>query len=151
MTDITLMAEQWGCKGKVLVCGNGGLAAESEHFVAELMGKFGRDVYVPAVALTSNTSLLSALANDMGWEDVFAHQVRVLAGPDDLVIGMTTSASKNVLRAAMVAHDLGASVLLVPGGAMHGETVAEKQEWMAKQLHELALALKERYARRQSE
>ena len=57
--------------GKVLICGNGGLAAESEHFAAELMGKYGRDVYIPCIALTSNSSLTTAISNDMGFENVF--------------------------------------------------------------------------------
>ena len=61
--------------GKVLICGNGGLAAEAEHFTAELMGKFSKDVYIPCIALTCPSALITAISNDVSFADVFAHNI----------------------------------------------------------------------------
>jgi len=128
---------------KVLICGNGGLAAEAEHFAAELMGKFHKDVYIPCIALTSNTSLLTALANDIGFENVFAHQVEVLGEPGDLLIGLTTTASKNVLQAIKAAKAKGMATILWDGKALKGEGVAAKQEFALSALHNLAREMKD--------
>lgn len=92
---------------KILICGNGGLAAESEHFAAEMMGKFAFDVYIPCIALTTNSSLTTAISNDMGFDEVFAHQVRGLGKKGDILIGMTTSNSKNILNALRVGKEMG--------------------------------------------
>ena len=100
---------------KVLICGNGGLAACAEHFAAELMGKFAFDVYVPCIALTTNTSLLTALANDLGFFEIFAHQVKVLAKSGDVLIAMTTSASENILKVIKAGNELGMLTALLCG------------------------------------
>lgn len=84
--------------GKVLICGNGGLAAEAEHFTAELMGKFGKEVFIPCIALTCPSSLITALSNDYGYENVFSHQVKTLGKRGDVLIAMTTSQSPNILK-----------------------------------------------------
>lgn len=104
---IYAIVDAYKAKGKVLICGNGGLAAEAEHFAAELMGKFAFDIYIPCIALTANTSLLTALANDLGFEEVFAHQVRILGRSGDVLIAMTTSASRNIVRAIDAGNKLG--------------------------------------------
>ena len=79
--------------GKVLVCGNGGSAADAQHFAAELVGRFlapGRPG-LPVLALTADTAVLTAWANDVGYDDVFARQVQALGRPGDAVIGISTS------------------------------------------------------------
>ena len=86
---------------KVLVCGNGGSAADAQHIAAELIGYYENQRRSwPAIALTTDTSALTAVSNDLGFEQVFARQVAGLAQPGDVLIAITTSGkSKNVLRA----------------------------------------------------
>jgi D-sedoheptulose 7-phosphate isomerase len=94
---------------KVLACGNGGSAADAQHFAAELVGRYHTDrVPLPALSLAADPSVLTALANDFGYEEVFARQVRALGGPGDVLLVLTTSgASPNILRAAKTARELG--------------------------------------------
>jgi D-sedoheptulose 7-phosphate isomerase len=127
---------------KILIAGNGGLAAESEHFAAELVGQFAYPVYIPCVALTANSSLLTALANDIGYEQVFAHQIEVMGNKGDVFIGMTTSHSRNIERACEWAESKGLISLLLDGDVLVGKDVAEKQEYALKYLHKLARLLK---------
>lgn len=103
---------------KVLVFGNGGSAADAQHFAAELVGRFGRDrAPLPAVALTTDTSILTAVANDYGFEEVFVRQVRALGHEGDIVIAMSTSGrSPNVIRAAGAARAAGAVTVALTGG-----------------------------------
>src|ERR1051326_2758966 len=78
--------------GKILLFGNGGSAADAQHIAAELVGRFRRERRgLPAIALTVNTSTLTAIANDDGFERVFARQVEALGGPGDLAVGISTS------------------------------------------------------------
>ena len=142
MLDILYDAVKQG--NKILIAGNGGLAAEAEHFVAELMGQYAFNVYIPCVALTANSSLLTALANDLGYENVFMHQIDVLGNKGDVFIGMTTSHSKNIIRACDWAEAKGLEVILLDGDNLEGEGTAEKQEYAIHLLHKLAYALKER-------
>lgn len=135
----------------IFIAGNGGLAAEAEHFASELMGKFHKEVYIPCIALTSNTSLLTALANDMGFEAIFAHQLKVLAKKGDVFIALTTSQSKNIMKAVSVAKDIGMRVILMDGNMLKGIDVAEKQEYALRELHLFARRLKENIASRKSE
>jgi D-sedoheptulose 7-phosphate isomerase len=102
---------------KVLVAGNGGSAAEAQHFTAELVGRFKRERAPYAVlALTADTTLLTAVANDYGYADVFARQVRALGQPGDLLLLYSTSGeSENVLRAAADARPRGVAVVAVTG------------------------------------
>jgi len=95
--------------GKVLLFGNGGSAADAQHIAAELVGRFRRDRQpLAAVALTTDSSILTALANDYGYEQVFARQVRALGRPGDIAIGISTSGnSPNVLEAIAAARELG--------------------------------------------
>lgn len=96
---------QRGCK--VLAVGNGGSAAEAQHFVAELVGRFQHErLPYPALALTTDTAILTAIANDYGYEEIFARQIRAFGQPHDLLLAFSTSGeSANVLRAAKVAHE----------------------------------------------
>jgi phosphoheptose isomerase len=141
--------------GKVLICGNGGLAAEAEHFAAEMMGKFAFDVFIPCLALTTNTSLITALANDIGFKEVFAHQVRTLGKKGDVLIAMTTTRSKNVVKAAGVGMELGLVVAVICGMRslacdahyfymMHSKETAAVQNEIVTFLHYLAYNCKRR-------
>ncbi len=87
---------------KVLVCGNGGSAADAQHLASELTGRFIRHrVALPAIALTTDTSAITAISNDYGYEHVFSRQVEALASPEDIVIVISTSGgSASVVRAA---------------------------------------------------
>ena len=103
--------------GKLITFGNGGSAADAQHFAAELLGHFRRDRRsLPAVALTTDSSVLTAIANDYGYEDVFARQVEGLANPGDVVVGITTSGgSENVLRGVAAARERGAVTVALCG------------------------------------
>src|SRR3954447_16162942 len=95
---------------KILWCGNGGSAADSQHLAAELVGRFRRERRGWAsIALTTDTSILTAIANDYGYDAVFARQVEALCQPGDLLVGISTSGnSPNVCRAVECARSLGA-------------------------------------------
>ncbi len=116
-----LLAEALRGGGKVLFCGNGGSAADAQHLAAELVGRLDassdRDP-LPGIALTTDTSILTAVANDFGYEEVFARQVRALARTGDVLVCLSTSGgSENVLRAARDANGLGARVVALVGPA----------------------------------
>ncbi|WP_139453110.1 D-sedoheptulose 7-phosphate isomerase [Campylobacter armoricus] len=95
--------------GKLLICGNGGSAADAQHFAAELSGRYKKErKALAAVALTTDTSALSAIGNDYGFEFVFSRQVEALFNKNDVLIGISTSGkSKNVLNAFEKAKELG--------------------------------------------
>ncbi len=119
-----LMVQSLLNDGKVLSCGNGGSAADAQHFSAELLGRFERErAGLPAVALTTDSSTLTAIANDYGYENVFAKQVRALAQPHDVLLAISTSGnSENVLRAITTAHDRDLKVVALTG--RDGGTIA---------------------------
>ena len=91
---------------KILLCGNGGSAADAQHIAAELVGRFKKERRaLPAIALTTDTSALTAISNDYGYEQVFARQVEALAQKGDVLIAISTSGeSENVLQAVEVAR-----------------------------------------------
>jgi len=103
--------------GKVLVCGCGGSAADSQHMAAELVCKLAKDRdALPAIALTANTSILTAWSNDIGFDTVFSRQVEALAQPGDVVIGITTSGnSPSILNALDAARKKGAMAIGLTG------------------------------------
>ncbi len=107
--------------GKVLACGNGGSAADAQHFVAELVGRMSRERRaLPALALSSDPSVVTALGNDYGFEHVFARQVEALGRPGDVLVAISTSGrSPNVVRAVETARRQGLRTiaLLGEGGA----------------------------------
>jgi len=94
--------------GKLIVFGDGGSAADSQHLVGELIGRFRKErMPIPAIALTTNTSTLTAIANDYGFEETFSRQIKALAKKGDVAIGISTSGnSKNVLKAIEEANKL---------------------------------------------
>ena len=103
----------------LFVCGNGGSAADAQHFAGELVGRFklrGRRA-LPVLALTTDTSVLTCVANDFAFEEVFSRQVEAFARPGDLMLGISTSGrSPNVLRALQAARERGATPLALVGG-----------------------------------
>lgn len=113
-----MLADALAAGKKVLLFGNGGSAADAQHIAAELIGRFERERRAyPAIALTTDTSALTAIANDYGYEDVFARQVRGLAAPGDVAIAISTSGnSPSVLRAVDAAVALGMRTIGLTGG-----------------------------------
>jgi D-sedoheptulose 7-phosphate isomerase len=109
---------------KILICGNGGSASDAQHFAAEFVGRFTRERNAwPALALNTDTSLLTAVANDYGYDNVFSRQVEALGRPDDVLIGISTSGnSENVIRAMRQANTLGLQTIALTGGG--GGTLA---------------------------
>ncbi len=102
---------------KILLCGNGGSAADAQHIAAELVGCYEKQRRSwPAIALTTDTSALTAVSNDLGYEQVFARQVAGLAQAGDVLIAISTSGkSKNVLRAAQAAREMGCRTIALTG------------------------------------
>ena len=102
---------------KILLCGNGGSAADAQHIAAELVGCYEKQRRSwPAIALTTDTSALTAVSNDLGYEQVFARQVLGLGQPGDVLVAISTSGkSKNVLRAAEQARELGCKTIALTG------------------------------------
>ena len=115
--------------GKILACGNGGSAADAQHFSAELVGRFERErPGLPAIALTTDTSLLTAVANDYAFDQVFAKQVRALGRRGDVLLGFSTSGnSANVVEAIAAAHEHEMRVVALTGrgGGRIGELLRE--------------------------
>ncbi|NEQ28652.1 MAG: SIS domain-containing protein, partial [Microcoleus sp. SIO2G3] len=105
--------------GKLLICGNGGSAADAQHFAAELVGRFSRlnRAGLPAIALSADSAFLTAWSNDIGFEDVFARQVETFAQPPDLLIGISTSGrSPNIVQAFATAQRLNLDSIALVGG-----------------------------------
>ena len=102
---------------KIMFCGNGGSAADCQHLAAELMGRYLKErAPLPAVALTADTSALTAIGNDYGYPDVFARQLRGLGRRGDVLVALSTSGnSENVLRAVSVARELGITAIGMTG------------------------------------
>ena len=112
--------------GKVLACGNGGSAADAAHFAAEFVGRFERErPGLAAIALNTDTSILTAIANDYAYDQVYAKQVQALGHPGDVLLAITTSGnSANVLAAVEVAHDKDMTVIALTG--RNGGRLAER-------------------------
>lgn len=104
--------------GKILIMGNGGSAADSQHIAAEIVGRYKKERRgLPAIALTTDTSILTSVGNDYGYDYIFARQIEALCRPEDLVIGITTSGnSKNVVNAIVEANSIGATTVGLTGG-----------------------------------
>lgn len=102
--------------GRIYLAGNGGSAADAQHLAAELIGRFERENGFPVIALTVDTSSLTAIGNDFGFEELFAQQVKALGRPGDLLVGISTSGrSPNIVKAARVARQRGMKVLGMTG------------------------------------
>lgn len=120
------LAERLRQDGKILVCGNGGSAADAQHFAAELVNRFEMErPGLAAIALTTDSSALTSIANDYAFEQVFARQVRALGRPGDALLAISTSGhSPNVLAAMAAARELGLMTVALTGrdgGTMAGQ------------------------------
>jgi D-sedoheptulose 7-phosphate isomerase len=134
--------------GKLLIAGNGGSAADAQHLVAEFLSRYLIDRQpLPAVALTTDTSVLTAVGNDYGFEHVFERQVRGLGRPGDVFLAISTSGrSPNVLRALAVAGDMGLVTVGFSGAAetemrklcRHFLAVASRETAIVQQIHMVA-------------
>ena len=125
VTAAQMISDALQSGGKLLLCGNGGSAADAQHIAAEFVGRLTASLErpaLPAIALSTNTSCLTALANDYGFEWVFARQVEALGEPGDVLIAISTSGnSANVLRAVEVARMQGLRTIGLtgePGGQL---------------------------------
>ena len=103
--------------GKVLVCGNGGSAADAQHFASEMVNRFEHErPGLPAVALTTDSSTLTSIANDYAYDQVFAKQVRALGQPTDVLVAITTSGhSPSIVAAVEAAHEQDLAVVALTG------------------------------------
>jgi D-sedoheptulose 7-phosphate isomerase len=146
------LAAALGSGHKVLACGNGGSAGDCQHFAAELVGRFERErPGLPAIALTVDSSALTAIANDYSYDAVFAKQVEALGREGDLLLALSTSGnSRNVIEAMKAARSRGMSVIALTGrdgGAMakmlgpndHHLNVAHPRTMRVQEVHILAL------------
>jgi D-sedoheptulose 7-phosphate isomerase len=113
----TLICRTLKAGNKILICGNGGSAADAQHIAAELVGRYELQRRAwPAIALTTDTSALTAISNDFGYEEVFARQVRALACKNDLLIAISTSGgSPNVIRAVETAKEMECKTIALGG------------------------------------
>ncbi len=104
-------------EGKILSCGNGGSAGDAQHFSSELLNRFERErPGLPAMALTTDSSTLTSIANDYGYEDIFSKQIRALGQKNDVLLAISTSGkSENVNRAVVAAHERGMRVVALSG------------------------------------
>lgn len=112
-----LLLDSLMADGKILVCGNGGSAADAQHFAAELTGRFEKErMPLGAIALTTDTSALTAIGNDYAFDQIFARQVSALGRPGDVLVAISTSGnSGNVLAAIEAAREQGMSVVALTG------------------------------------
>jgi D-sedoheptulose 7-phosphate isomerase len=114
---VLAMVECLRAGGKVMACGNGGSAADAQHFAAELIGRFERERQeLAAIALTTDTSILTAVGNDYSYDEIFSKQVRGLGKEGDILLGISTSGnSKNVVKAIEVAKKMGIKIIALTG------------------------------------
>lgn len=125
----TVMADALRAGGKVLLCGNGGSAADCQHMAGELVGRFAKDVRRPALAalaLTTDTSFITAQANDESFDSIFERQVQALGRAGDVLVAISTSGrSANVLAAASAAREVGMRVIALTSKGASLATVSD--------------------------
>ena len=150
------LAEIFAAGGKLLACGNGGSAAEAQHLTGELLGRFRTERRpLPGIALTADAAAVTAIANDYGFEELFARQVQAYGRRGDVLVALSTSGtSPNVIAAAKAGLDLGVTVWAMTGPApnplaalsdtaiaVDAPTVATVQEIHLSLVHALCIAL----------
>jgi D-sedoheptulose 7-phosphate isomerase len=150
------LATMYDAGGRLLVCGNGGSAAEAQHLTGELVGRFRYERHpLSAIALHADTSSVTAIVNDYGEEEIFARQVRAHGRPGDILVALSTSGtSRNILAAAKAAQEMGLTVWALTGPspnplaetasaavAVEAPTTATVQEIHLALIHGLCLAL----------
>ncbi|HEY0296963.1 MAG TPA: phosphoheptose isomerase [Bordetella sp.] len=125
---VELMFTAVANNGKILACGNGGSAADAQHFIAELVGRFERErLPLAGIALNTDTAILTAVGNDYGYEEIFGRQVDALGQSGDVLVALSTSGnSPNVVRAIEAARDRDMHVVALTGkgGGLIGELIA---------------------------
>lgn len=144
-----VIARSFIAKKKLLLCGNGGSAADCQHMAAEFVSRLTKDFRrpaLPAIALTTDTSFLTAFANDENFEDIFARQVQGFGVAGDVLIGISTSGgSKNVLRAFAQAKEQGMSTILLTGqhgtGASNADLIIAVPNGSTQHIQESHLAI----------
>ncbi len=116
-TSVEVLFGALANNSKILACGNGGSAADAQHFIAELVGRFERDrLPLAGVALNTDTSILTAVGNDYGFNSIFERQVNALGQPGDVLVAISTSGnSANVIKAIEAAHDREMTVIALTG------------------------------------
>ena len=121
---------------KIMVCGNGGSAAETQHFVAEMVGKFKHyRRALPFISLTTDTSILTSIGNDFGFKYVFSRQIEALGNEGDILLVLSTSGtSQNCMEAIQVAHKMGIHVIELK---RTGTTTSEIQENQLQMIHQI--------------
>jgi D-sedoheptulose 7-phosphate isomerase len=131
--------------GKILLMGNGGSASMSQHWAGEFINKFERDrLPLPAIALTTDTSVLTSISNDSSFKEVFARQIYALGKISDLVIGISTSGkSENVLIGLRVAEQNGIDTIDLP---RKGKGTAKIQEYQLKLMHDITRIVEKYFA-----
>ncbi|MFT6431299.1 MAG: D-sedoheptulose 7-phosphate isomerase [Halopseudomonas sp.] len=120
-------------EGKILTCGNGGSAGDAQHFSSELLNRFERErPSLPALALTTDSSTITSIANDYSYDEIFSKQIRALGQPGDVLLAISTSGnSGNILQAIQAAHDRDMLVVALngrDGGAMTSLLLPEDAE-----------------------
>ncbi|MEJ2479159.1 MAG: phosphoheptose isomerase [Acidihalobacter sp.] len=118
---------------KILSCGNGGSAGDAQHFSSEMLNRFERERRgLPAIALSTDTSTLTSIANDYSYDQIFSRQVRALGTPGDLLLGISTSGrSPNVVEAVEAAHEQGMNAVVLSGrdgGTLRGRLAEDDIE-----------------------
>ncbi|MDP3976640.1 MAG: phosphoheptose isomerase [Pseudomonas sp.] len=111
------MAQALLSEGKILTCGNGGSAGDAQHFSSELLNRFERErPSLPAIALTTDSSTITSIANDYSYNEIFSKQIRALGQPGDVLLAISTSGnSANVIQAIQAAHDREMTVVALTG------------------------------------
>jgi phosphoheptose isomerase len=129
ITAAEVITDAFRSGGKLLICGNGGSAADCQHMATEFVSRLTKDFErpgLPAIALTTDTSFLTAYANDCGFEGIFTRQVQALGRPGDVLIGISTSGnSPNVIRAVDLAHATGLRTVALTGSGGRLAKVAD--------------------------
>ena len=117
VTAGNLMVKTLLNEGKILTCGNGGSAADAQHFSAELLNRFEKErPGLPAIALTTDSSTLTAIANDYSYEEIFSKQIRAIGNSNDLLLAISTSGSSgNIVNAVKAAHERDMPVIGLTG------------------------------------
>jgi phosphoheptose isomerase len=131
--------------GKVMVCGNGGSAADAQHFAAELLGRFvlADRRALPVISLTADSAFMTAWSNDMGYQHVFSRQLEALGQPGDVLVGISTSGrSQNVVKAFQRAQELGVRTIALLGGdggnLLHmADAVVVVPSWSTQRIQEI--------------
>lgn len=129
---------------KLMICGNGGSAAQAQHMAAELVGKYKHDRRaLPAIALTTDTSVITAIGNDIGFEEIFARQIEALGRTGDVVLTLSTSGtSQNIIYALGCAQEKGLTMIDLP---RKGKDTPIIQENQLKDIHKICEIVEEAF------